>query len=129
MLAGTNDARAERGWRQVEQSLTTMKTLCDARRATLAVAILPRRDQVAEHPRAPSVQRARPGHSTRRGGIEALDLLPQLAAAYRRAGDGLFIPWDGHNSAAANQVIAAGLASLVTSMTSTSETPRSGRGR
>jgi hypothetical protein len=108
VLVGSTDARVERGWHQVERSLVAMKHLCDARRVTLVVAILPRRDQVSggvsEHA---FNDRARVVATTH--GIEAVDLLPSLAAEYRIRGAALFIPWDGHNSAVANRVIAAQL--------------------
>ena len=90
----------------MEHSLTAMKELWDARGVTLLVAILPRRDQVsgilpgrAYNERARTVAEAH--------GIELIDLLPSLSEEYRVKGDALFIPWDGHNSAAANHVIAA----------------------
>jgi hypothetical protein len=41
-----------------------------------------------------------------------MDLLADLSAAYRLRRTTLFIPWDGHNGAAANQVIAARLAPI-----------------
>ena len=108
VIAGGNDNLVERGWRQVEHSLAAMKELCGARKAMLFVAILPRRDQVTGQNRGRAYNdRARA--IAEANGIEALDLLPDLSAAYRITGDALFIPWDGHNSAAANQVIAAGL--------------------
>jgi len=123
VLAGRDDARAERGWRQVEHSLTAMKELCDARGVTLLVAILPRRDQVsgilpgrAYNERARTVAKAH--------GIEVLDLLPSLSEEYRVRGDALFIPWDGHNSAAANHVIAARLAPRIEDLTTPPGTRR-----
>jgi lysophospholipase L1-like esterase len=109
VLAGRNDPRAERGWRQVEQSLTAMKQGCDGRGITLIVAVLPRRDQVSgARPERAYNQRALAVATAH--GIEVIDLLPDLSAAYRVQGMGLFVPWDGHNSAAANRVIAATLA-------------------
>ncbi len=112
VLDGRNDPRAQRGWQQVEQSLAAMKVACDARHVTLVVAILPRRDQVsglhagrAYHTPAPPISAAL--------GIEAVDLLEDLSAAYRVNGNALFIPWDGHNSAIANRVIATRLASIL----------------
>lgn len=114
VLTGRNDPRAERGWQQVQQSLAAMKEACDARRTGLLVAILPRRDQVAGlHRQRAYNERARA--ITRGLGIEAVDLLEDLAAAHRRQGDALFIAWDGHNSAVANRVIAARLAPVLAS--------------
>jgi len=109
VLTGKVDARAERGWQQVDQSLAAMKEVCDARGVRLLVAILPRRDQVSGiHPERAYQDRARATSEAHE--IEALDLLPDLSAEYRTKGDALFIPWDGHNSSAANHVIAKRLA-------------------
>ena len=41
-----------------------------------------------------------------RNGIPFVDLLPALRTAYDAHGSKLFIPWDGHNSAVSNKVIA-----------------------
>ena len=112
VLDGRNDPRVERGWRQVEQSLATMKVACDARHVKLFVAILPRRDQVAGL-LAGRAYNERARAIARGYGIEAIDLLEDLSAAYRSDGNALFIPWDGHNSAIANRVIAARLASTL----------------
>ena len=109
VLTGRADPRAERGWQQVQKSLGAMKELCDAGGVMLLLAILPRRDQVSGvHPGRAYQERARALAQAHR--IEAIDLLPALSAEYGVKGDGLFIPWDGHNSAAANRVIAARLA-------------------
>ena len=109
VLTGSDDQRAERGWQQVQQSLGAMKELCDARGVMLLLAILPRRDQVSGV-RPGRVYQERARSLAQAHGIEAIDLLPALSAEYGVKGDALFIPWDGHNSAAANRVIAARLA-------------------
>lgn len=114
VLAGRNDPRAERGWQQVERSLTVMREACDAHRAMLLVVILPRRDQVSgAHAGHAYNDRARA--ITRAHGIETIDLLEDLSAAYQRNGDALFVPWDGHNSTIANEVIATRLAPALAS--------------
>ena len=112
VLDGHNDPRAERGWQQVEQSLAAMKVACDARHVTLLVAILPRRDQVSGL-HAGRAYNARALSTSAALGIEAIDLLDDLSAAYRVDGNALFIPWDGHDSAIANRVIATRLASIL----------------
>lgn len=124
VLAGTRSDVAERGWHQVEQSLFAMKALCDAHGAVFLVAILPRRDQIAgsHHGRAYQDRALAVATSL---GIEAIDLLPDLSAAYRLKRDSLFIPWDGHNSAAANQVIARHLATRVSNLTTRDDLRRS----
>jgi lysophospholipase L1-like esterase len=112
VIVGARDPRVERGWEQVERSLTAMKARCDARGVALLVAVLPRRDQVAgTQPGRAYTERALAVAASH--GIDALDLLPALAAAYRVHGPALFVPWDGHNSATANGVIVAALAPRV----------------
>ena len=108
VLVGSQDARAERGWQQVERSLAAMKDLCEARHASLLIAILPRRDQIAARVDGHAFnERARA--VARSHAIEAVDLLPSLSADYRVHGEALFVAWDGHNSAVTNRVIAAEL--------------------
>ena len=122
VLSGEDDTRAERGWRQVETSLAQMKELCDSLGVEFLVAILPRRDQVSgQHPGRAYNQRAR--RITEAHRIEALDLLPSLSAEYGAHRDKLFIPWDGHNAAAANQVIAARIAEKLESLTAVRSAP------
>lgn len=109
VLTGRSDPRADRGWRQVEHSLAAMKARCDARGVGMIVAILPRRDQVSgDRPERTFNQRALEVAISH--GIEVVDLLPNLMAAYRVQGAALFVPWDGHDSAVANRVIAVTLA-------------------
>ena len=89
-----------------------MKGLCDARGIGFLVAVLPRRDQVS----GGHVGRAYNDRTlgiTQAYGISGLDLLPPLAAEYRVHGARLFIPWDGHNGAEANRVIATEIANAV----------------
>ena len=116
VLSGKSDPRAERGWRQVEHSLTEMKELCDARGVGLLVTILPRRDQVSgQHPGRAYNERAK--KITETHGIATLDVLMSLSAEYRVHRDKLFIPWDGHNAATANHVIAARIAEKMNDLT------------
>jgi len=116
VLSGTSDPRAERGWRQVEHSLTEMKELCDARGVGLLLTILPRRDQVSGNHQGRAynerVKKIAQSH-----GIAVIDVLPSLAAEYRVQGDKLFIPWDGHNAATANHVISARIAEVLKDFT------------
>ena len=120
VLAGSHDEPAERGWRQVDQSLGVMSELCRAREMVFVVAILPRRDQVsgdrfwrAYNDRVRAIAEAH--------GIRVVDLLTSLSEAYRVRGDALFITWDGHNSAAANQVIAESLSPVLEDLVSQGE--------
>jgi hypothetical protein len=92
-----------------------MKDRCEARKVMFLVAILPRRDQITgENPAHGYNMRALAIAQTH--GITILDLLPDLSAAYRLRGASLFIPWDGHNAAFANHVIAAGLIARIVSV-------------
>jgi lysophospholipase L1-like esterase len=114
VIAGEPDESTERGWRQVERSLAGMKDRCVARKVMFLVAILPRRDQVTgENPARGYNVRALAIAENHR--IPMVDLLSDLSATYRLKGTTLFIPWDGHNGAAANQVIAARLAPILVS--------------
>ena len=116
VITGEYNHSAERGWHQVERSLAGMKDRCEARKVMFLVAILPRRDQITgENPARGYNVRALAIAQTH--GIAMIDLLPDLSEAYRLRGAALFIPWDGHNSAVANQVIAARLTSRLASVT------------
>jgi lysophospholipase L1-like esterase len=116
VITGEQNEAAERGWRQVERSLVVMEQRCEAEKILLFVAVLPRRDQISGDNRAR-------GYDERvlaigeRHGIAMVDLLPDLSAAYRLRGASLFIPWDGHNAVAANQVIATRLGATLGSVT------------
>jgi lysophospholipase L1-like esterase len=126
VLVGRRTERAEQAWRQVEQSLTNMKQLTDARGIPLLVAVLPRRDQVSgQHPGLSFGERAHV--IAERHGITSLDLLPSLSERYQVRGEALFIPWDGHNSAVANQVVAEHLAPLFQDLAKSIATQPAGR--
>jgi hypothetical protein len=86
-----------------------MKQLCGSRRVTFLVVILPRRDQVSGMHSGRAYQ-ARARALAEAHGIHAIDVLPAFSAEYRTRGDALFIPWDGHNSAVANHLIAQSVA-------------------
>jgi lysophospholipase L1-like esterase len=109
VLTGEPSPEVESGWAQVERSLAAMKSLCDAHGAAFLLAVLPRRDQVsgAEGARAYNERLAA---IAPRLGIPLVDLLPDLADAYARDGQALFLAWDGHNSPLANRVVAERLA-------------------
>jgi hypothetical protein len=123
VLAGRRTERVERGWQQVERSLTAMKKLTDTHGAMLLVAILPRRDQVSGYrPERAFDDRAHDIAAAH--GIGVIDLLPSLSETYHRNGETLFIPWDGHNSAIANEVIAERLAATIEDLTQPSSPRR-----
>ena len=126
VLSGKSDPRVERGWRQVEHSLTEMKVLCDARGVGLLVTILPRRDQVSGHHQGRAYNE-RVKKITQSHGIAVIDVLPSLAAEYRVHRDKLFIPWDGHNGATANHVISARIAEVLKDFTAVRPTSPQGK--
>jgi lysophospholipase L1-like esterase len=110
ILSGAPSPEVESGWQQVQKSLEAMKRECEWRGIDFRVAVLPRRDQVSGASSARAYNE-RIAAITAAVGVVSLDLLPELQAAYAAGqGDALFIPWDGHNSAAANRVIARRLA-------------------
>jgi lysophospholipase L1-like esterase len=110
ILSGAPSPEVESGWQQVRKSLAAMKRECEWRGIDFRVAVLPRRDQVsgANPARAYNERIAAIAAEV---GVPILDLLPDLRSAYAAGqGEALFIPWDGHNSAAANAVVARRLA-------------------
>jgi hypothetical protein len=104
-LRGDPDPRIDEAWAQVEMSLRDMRDLCARLGVPFAIAVLPRRDQVSgdEPGRAYNTHLA---EIAGRLGVPVTDLLAPLQSAYAREGDALFIPWDGHNTGVANEVIA-----------------------
>jgi hypothetical protein len=109
ILTGKPDPRIDEGWRQVEQSLAEMKRFADERHLGFWLVALPRRDQVSGAQPGRAYQH-RISEISAELGIHFVDPLPALERSYAEHGDRLFVPWDGHNSGLANQVIAAELA-------------------
>ncbi len=110
ILNGVPSPEVESGWQQVRSSLAAMREQCAERGIDFRLAVLPRRDQVAGATPARAYNE-RIAAIAAELGIPSLDLLPELSAAYAAGGgDALFIPWDGHNSATANALIAGRLA-------------------
>jgi len=110
ILSGAESPEVERGWQQVRTSLAAMVRTCAERGIDFRLAVLPRRDQVAGATSARAYNE-RIAAIAAEVGVASVDLLPELGAAYRAGrGDALFIPWDGHNSAVANAVIAERIA-------------------
>ena len=100
---------AEDAWAQVASSLRRIQTEARARGVKVALVVLPRRDQIAgtEPGRDYNIRAAQLAGQLE---IPAIDLLPELARHYPELGERLFIPWDGHNSATANRLIAEHIA-------------------
>ena len=105
VIQGSDDPAIERAWTQVESSLRSVRDWSDSMNISLLVVALPHRAQVSGI-MAGEVHRQRLRDISQRNGIPFVDLLPALEAAYDVHGSKLFIPWDGHNSAVANRVIA-----------------------
>jgi hypothetical protein len=112
IVTGVEPAAAEAGWRQVEVSLREMQRTAREAGADLLVLLIPRRDQVSGRLGADGFQQ-RAASIAARLGIEVVDGRPPLRAAYGALGDRLFLPWDGHDSAAANRVLADALVAPV----------------
>lgn len=112
IIDGSPDARIREAWQQVAHSLGAMKARCDESNARFVLAVLPRRDQVqgrvsslAFNTEVAEIARSR--------GIDVVDLLEPLRAAYAEHGEELFIAFDGHDSALANRVISDQLAEVL----------------
>jgi len=114
IVTGIATPEMEPGWRQVETSLRGMQQIAREAHARLLVLVIPRRDQVSGQIAGAGFQQ-RAADIAARLGIDVVDALPPLRAAYRDFGDRLFLPWDGHDSAIANRVIAEALAAPVRS--------------
>jgi lysophospholipase L1-like esterase len=105
IVEGTTNPLVGRGWDQVRTSLAQMENLARSRHIAFGVVIIPRRDQIT----SPSMQRSFDDKVQRLCSdlsIPSIDTLPSLHAAYHTSTKDLFIPWDGHNTASANELIA-----------------------
>jgi len=105
VLKGISGPSVDKAWQQVDASLLAIKELCDQKRVKFVVASIPRRDQVySQLPSKDYNQRLR--EIADRHQIPLVGLLKPLQKAYTTHGEALFIPWDGHNTEIANDVIA-----------------------
>jgi lysophospholipase L1-like esterase len=109
LLSGAPDELVEAGWRQVAVSLARMDSRAGESGARLLVCVLPRRDQVWGGTEGDAYNR-RVAEIAAGLGVPLVDTLGPLRTAYERHGTDLFISWDGHNSALANQVVAGTIA-------------------
>lgn len=105
VIQGSDDPAIDRAWSQVETSLRSIRDWSNDMGIPLLVFALPHRAQVGGIMDS-EVHGQKLRDITQRNGIQFLDLLTALKAAHDTHGKGLFIPWDGHNSAVANEVIA-----------------------
>ena len=112
IVNGEPDPQVEKGWAEVERSLVGIQQLCADRGADLFLLVIPRRDQVSGREPATAYNQ-RIAEIASRHDIPVTDALSALQRAYREHGDDLFIPWDGHNSALSNEIIAEALAPVI----------------
>jgi lysophospholipase L1-like esterase len=105
LLAGESNPEIDRRWEQVEHSLLEMKETAARNDVGFLVVSLPRRDQVDGRLPAEKYNK-RLSAVMKRTGVRFINLLGPLQQAYKEHGKELFIPWDGHNTAIANRVIA-----------------------
>src|SRR4029453_17759238 len=105
LLAGTPDPQVEGGWEQVGASLGAMAALARERGIDLTLVSLPRRDQVVGATDGNAYER-RLASIVASKGLRFVDALPPLQRAFASHGQGLFVPWGGHNAGPANREIA-----------------------
>lgn len=105
LLKNETNREIDERWEQVKKSFLAIKTLCDNNNVNLLIASLPRRDQVDGRLSAE-------GYNNRLESIAGqyhipiINLHAPLQKSYLEHGKALFIPWDGHNSAITNNIIA-----------------------
>lgn len=112
LLKGSNIAPLDKRWQQVYTSLSRMKHVSDKKEIKFIVASLPRRDQI-------NGQLPWDGYHDRLQTIASkydfplISMLEPLQESFAINGGELFIPWDGHNSKLANQVISRTMADFL----------------
>jgi len=128
ILTGESSTSVERGWEEVERSLSDIARRTSELGVGLLIVVLPHRWQVANNLDAMAYNE-RIATVASRLGIESIDVLPELREACAQDNDDLFIPWDGHNGSAANAVIARAIAgpALVAFTPATDESGRTDR--
>lgn len=115
VITGAPDRAVEKAWQQVNRSLAARKETANTHGVALLVAVIPRRDQVSRQQPARHYQN-RISAILERHSIQHIDTLGAMQLAYAHYGRSMFIPWDGHDSAIANRVIAHELTDVVTAM-------------
>lgn len=109
LLNGASSPSLDKRWQQVDSSLSRMKYICDQEHIKLMLASLPRRDQVSGQLPWEGYQKQLQTIASRHH-IPLTSMLEPLQEAYDIHGIELFIPWDGHNSKLANQIVAKKMA-------------------
>lgn len=105
LLKGEDNPVLNGRWKQVSESIASMKRMSDIYHAKFMIFVLPRRDQVDG--RMPwSAYYGKLSLIAKQSKVPVISMLEPLQAAYKEYGKKLFIPWDGHNTEIANHVIA-----------------------
>ena len=105
LFNGGYDAAIEDRWAQVKESLSDMKIMADDHNKDYMIVSLPRRDHVDG--RLPwEAYNLRLQTIAAQYKIPMVSMLEPLQQGYKEHKRDLFIPWDGHNSKAANRIIA-----------------------
>ncbi len=112
ILSGEPDPVVDASWEDVERNLIEMRDYARERNLGLWFVVLPRRDQV-DGSMAGRAYNERFADLAERLDLSLIDVLEPLRLAYEAHGRSLFIPWDGHNTARANAVVARELAPVV----------------
>lgn len=105
LLDGKHSPEIDARWEQVSKSMAGIMRETRLHAAQLLIVSLPRRDQVDGRTSA-SGYNQRLESILKQHGISYINMLGPLQDAYIEQGKRLFIPWDGHNSAIANRIIA-----------------------
>ena len=109
LLKGELSPNLAKRWLQVENSLAAMKRESAKKHTQFGIVLLPRRDQVSgQMPWEAYSNRLK--NIAKQYQIPVISALVPLQEAYKVHGKKLFIPWDGHNSKIANNVIAQEIA-------------------
>jgi lysophospholipase L1-like esterase len=108
LLKGEDNPVLQERWQQVAQSIASMQRTSNVYKTRFMIFSIPRRDQIDGRMPWDSYY----GKLTaiaEQNQVPVYSMLKPLQAAYKDHGRNLFIPWDGHNTAIANQVIAESL--------------------
>ena len=115
-LRGEDTPALKERWKQVSDSIASMKRLLDATKAEFLIFSLPRRDQVAGQVTWDAYH-SKLATITKQNEIALYSMLEPLQVAYKVHGKQLFIPWDGHNTNIANRVISETLKVAIVDLT------------
>lgn len=95
----------EKGWQQVEFSISQIKKTSDKNNLLFLLVSLPRRDQV-DGRLSENYYNQRLQLIAEKYKIPFINILEPLMLSYEEYGKNLFIPWDGHNSKITNRILA-----------------------